>query len=150
MPTNENFFFFLCKDVIHAIVYSLVLLNTDLHIAQGERKKMSRPAFIRNTMDAIRSQLDCPRAKGATDDSEPHSGIGSLSLADIKHASSISLQSQHYKDLKRTPSGRSNYSQNSGYKGKVSSSFDLPLDSTVGSYMWQAEMEMMLKVCPPL
>ncbi|ORX47156.1 hypothetical protein DM01DRAFT_362337 [Hesseltinella vesiculosa] len=46
------------SDVIHAIVYSLILLNTDLHVAQGERKKMSRSAFVRNTMDGVRAQLE--------------------------------------------------------------------------------------------
>ncbi|KAI8342051.1 hypothetical protein BC941DRAFT_415232 [Chlamydoabsidia padenii] len=140
-------------DVIHAIVYSLVLLNTDLHIAQGERKKMSRPAFIRNTMDAIRSQLDYPRTNfnATTDNLNNHNDDGARSLSDIKHTSTISLQSQQQKDwkeLKRTPSGRSNYSQNSGYRGKMSSSFDLSspaLDSTFGSYIWQSEMELLLK-----
>lgn len=45
-------------DVVYAIVYSILLLNTDLHVAQGEHKKMSRSAFIRNTMCAIRAQVN--------------------------------------------------------------------------------------------
>ncbi|KAG2212299.1 hypothetical protein INT47_001658 [Mucor saturninus] len=40
-------------DVVHAIVYSLLLLNTDLHVAQGDYKKMSQVAFVKNTMNAI-------------------------------------------------------------------------------------------------
>ncbi|CAO3632700.1 unnamed protein product [Mucor hiemalis] len=40
-------------DVVHAIVYSLLLLNTDLHVAQGDHKKMTQSAFIKNTMNAI-------------------------------------------------------------------------------------------------
>ncbi|KAG2212665.1 hypothetical protein INT47_000642 [Mucor saturninus] len=43
-------------DVVHAIVYSLLLLNTDLHVAQGDYKKMSQSAFIKNTMSAITIQ----------------------------------------------------------------------------------------------
>lgn len=42
-------------DVIHAIVYSFLLLNTDLHVALGDYKRMSQAAFIKNTMDAISS-----------------------------------------------------------------------------------------------
>ncbi|KAI9027481.1 hypothetical protein CLU79DRAFT_739389 [Phycomyces nitens] len=47
------------SDVIHAIIYSAMMLNTDLHVAQGDYKKMSRSAFVRNTMSAILSQGDC-------------------------------------------------------------------------------------------
>ncbi|KAI9244054.1 hypothetical protein EDC94DRAFT_629959 [Helicostylum pulchrum] len=43
-------------DVIHAIVYSLLLLNTDLHVAQGDYKKMSQSSFIKNTISAIPMQ----------------------------------------------------------------------------------------------
>ncbi|KAG2221647.1 hypothetical protein INT45_001172 [Circinella minor] len=39
-------------DVIYAIIYSLMLLNTDLHIAKGHTK-MSRLTFCRNTMETI-------------------------------------------------------------------------------------------------
>ena len=42
-------------DVIHAVVYSLLLLNTDLHVAEGDYKKMSQSEFIKNTMNAISS-----------------------------------------------------------------------------------------------
>lgn len=43
-------------DVVHAIVYSLLLLNTDLHVAQGDHKKMTQSAFIKNTMNAISAE----------------------------------------------------------------------------------------------
>ncbi|KAI8070219.1 hypothetical protein BDF21DRAFT_344512 [Thamnidium elegans] len=43
-------------DVIHAIVYSLLLLNTDLHVAQGDYKKMTQSSFIKNTISAISMQ----------------------------------------------------------------------------------------------
>ncbi|CAO3702226.1 unnamed protein product [Rhizopus stolonifer] len=45
-------------DIVHSIVYSLLLLNTDLHVAQGNYKKMSRTEFVNNTMNAIHAQLD--------------------------------------------------------------------------------------------
>lgn len=39
-------------DVVHAVAYSILLLNTDLHVAQVANK-MSRSQFVRNTMAAI-------------------------------------------------------------------------------------------------
>ncbi|CAG8505665.1 9367_t:CDS:10 [Dentiscutata erythropus] len=44
-------------DIVHAIAYSLLLLNTDLHIAQLS-SKMSRSQFVRNTMAAIHAQIN--------------------------------------------------------------------------------------------
>ncbi|KAI8092985.1 Pleckstrin homology domain-containing protein [Halteromyces radiatus] len=69
---------------------------------------------------------------------------------DEKNASCISLQSQKYhqewKELKRTPSNRSAYSQNSGYQSKLSSSIDLSsVPPSFGSRLWQSEMESLLK-----
>jgi Sec7-like guanine-nucleotide exchange factor len=41
---------------VYAVVYSLLLLNTDLHVAQGNHARMTRSEFIRNTMSTIRDQ----------------------------------------------------------------------------------------------
>ncbi|ROV90972.1 hypothetical protein VSDG_07715 [Cytospora chrysosperma] len=43
-------------DVIHTICYSIMLLNTDLHMADIEHK-MTRSQFIKNTMTTIRQAL---------------------------------------------------------------------------------------------
>ncbi|WEW60405.1 hypothetical protein PRK78_005890 [Emydomyces testavorans] len=43
---------FKATDVVHTICYSLLLLNTDLHLADIEQK-MTRNQFIRNTMPTI-------------------------------------------------------------------------------------------------
>ena len=43
-------------DVVYAVVYSLLLLNTDLHVVQGSHSRMSRSAFVRNTMSAAYTQ----------------------------------------------------------------------------------------------
>lgn len=45
-------------DVVYAVVYSLLLLNTDLHVAQGNHARMTRSEFIRNTMSTIRDQRE--------------------------------------------------------------------------------------------
>jgi PH/SEC7 domain-containing protein len=43
-------------DIVHAVSYSLLLLNTDLHIAELATH-MSKSQFVRNTMAAIQTQL---------------------------------------------------------------------------------------------
>ncbi|KAL8948445.1 MAG: hypothetical protein Q9222_005365 [Ikaeria aurantiellina] len=43
----------LLKDVVHTICYSILLLNTDLHMAEIEQK-MTRTQFIKNTLPTIR------------------------------------------------------------------------------------------------
>ncbi|RCH81607.1 hypothetical protein CU098_002843, partial [Rhizopus stolonifer] len=43
-------------DIVYAVVYSLLLLNTDLHVAQGSYTRMTRQAFVKNTMSTIRDQ----------------------------------------------------------------------------------------------
>ncbi|KAK5653504.1 hypothetical protein OQA88_8763 [Cercophora sp. LCS_1] len=44
-------------DVIHTLCYSIILLNTDLHMADIEHK-MTRSQFIKNTMTTIRQALE--------------------------------------------------------------------------------------------
>ncbi|GEM09884.1 SEC7-like domain containing protein [Rhodotorula toruloides] len=46
-------------DVVHAVSYSLLLLNTDLHVVDSTTR-MSRQQFIRNTLDAISAQTGSP------------------------------------------------------------------------------------------
>jgi hypothetical protein len=41
-------------DVIHQLVYALLLLNTDLHVVDQDRK-MTRDGFVENTMGSIRT-----------------------------------------------------------------------------------------------
>ncbi|KAI5806283.1 hypothetical protein EDC01DRAFT_142815 [Geopyxis carbonaria] len=55
-------------DVVHTILYSLLLLNTDLHIADiANSQRMTRGQFLKNTMSTIRRGLqDVP----AFEDSE--------------------------------------------------------------------------------
>ncbi|BGP02291.1 hypothetical protein RTBOTA2_003978 [Rhodotorula toruloides] len=46
-------------DVVHAVSYSLLLLNTDLHVVDSTTR-MSRQQFIRNTLEAINAQTGSP------------------------------------------------------------------------------------------
>ena len=43
-------------DIVHAVSYSLLLLNTDLHVAELT-SRMSRNQFVRNTLTAIQMQF---------------------------------------------------------------------------------------------
>ncbi|KAL4254296.1 hypothetical protein ABKN59_002913 [Abortiporus biennis] len=52
--------------VVHAVSYSLLLLNTDLHIAELN-SRMSRGQFVRNTITAIQMQLQPNRISSTTD-----------------------------------------------------------------------------------
>ncbi|KAJ8076839.1 hypothetical protein PM082_001262 [Marasmius tenuissimus] len=44
------------SNIVHAVTYSLLLLNTDLHVAELATR-MSRSQFVRNTLTAIQMQL---------------------------------------------------------------------------------------------
>jgi len=55
-------------DIVHAVAYSLLLLNTDLHVAELQTR-MSRMQFVRNTITAIQMQLQpTPSAQLSTSD----------------------------------------------------------------------------------
>lgn len=48
------------KDILYAIVFSIVLLNTDHHIvnvAMNYKRKMPRKAFLKNTLDLIEDMI---------------------------------------------------------------------------------------------
>ncbi|KAH8819498.1 hypothetical protein F5884DRAFT_662234 [Xylogone sp. PMI_703] len=48
---------FKVTDVVHTICYSILLLNTDLHMADIEQK-MTRNQFIKNTMPTVRHSVE--------------------------------------------------------------------------------------------
>ncbi|KAI5361587.1 Putative Sec7 domain, PH-like domain superfamily, sec7 domain superfamily, pleckstrin domain 9 [Septoria linicola] len=58
---------FKAQDVIHTIFYSVILLNTDLHLADIE-ERMSRSAYVKNTLPTIRRVVQdaAPDAFGNT------------------------------------------------------------------------------------
>ncbi|KDQ57605.1 hypothetical protein JAAARDRAFT_78710 [Jaapia argillacea MUCL 33604] len=68
--------------VVHAVSYSLLLLNTDLHVAELS-SRMSKNQFVRNTLTAVQMQLQPNRSTdGSTpelvsDDASSMRGVGS-------------------------------------------------------------------------
>ncbi|KAF5354747.1 hypothetical protein D9756_005253 [Leucocoprinus leucothites] len=55
-------------NIVHAVAYSLLLLNTDLHVADLT-SRMSRSQFVKNTMTAIQMQIR-PNHPGALSSSD--------------------------------------------------------------------------------
>ncbi|ERF77138.1 hypothetical protein EPUS_07679 [Endocarpon pusillum Z07020] len=55
---------FKSSDVVHTICYSILLLNTDLHVADIGQK-MTRTQFIRNTLPTIRRTASDSKVDGA-------------------------------------------------------------------------------------
>lgn len=55
-------YFYKTTGVIHQVVYGLLLLNTDLHVADQDRR-MTRPQFVNNVMSSIRTDLETTQAQ---------------------------------------------------------------------------------------
>ncbi|KAJ2360536.1 hypothetical protein H4S01_005693, partial [Coemansia sp. RSA 2610] len=63
----------LTADVAHAVTYSTLLLNTDLHIADiRAMDRMTRSRFVRNTIDTITQFQSAASAPAAKADSTSH------------------------------------------------------------------------------
>ncbi|CAO3634000.1 unnamed protein product [Mucor hiemalis] len=118
-------------DAVHAIVYSLLLLNTDLHVAKGDYKKMSRSAFVKNTMSAIYAQLETT-PPSSTD----------LSLDDRSGISFSTTAPTDWSPLQRTPSNQSALSNRSFSTNTPDS---LRQQYPFGSISWQYEVKNVLK-----
>lgn len=73
--------------VIHAVVYSILLLNTDLHIADIANR-MSRSQFVRNTMMAIQTQTH-PSRYGSSPDLNDDNSSGPLTASDGTETQSL-------------------------------------------------------------
>ncbi|KAM0717002.1 hypothetical protein Q7P37_006854 [Cladosporium fusiforme] len=72
---------FKAQDVVHTIFYSLILLNTDLHMADiGE--KMSKNAYVKNTLPTVR-RVVLDAAPNAFDDATLKSASGAQSRPSV-------------------------------------------------------------------
>ncbi|KAJ3724450.1 hypothetical protein C8R42DRAFT_604370 [Lentinula raphanica] len=58
------------SNLVHAVAYSLLLLNTDLHVADLT-SRMSRNQFVRNTLAAVQMQLQPPSNSTSPQTSSP-------------------------------------------------------------------------------
>ncbi|KAK3078574.1 hypothetical protein LTS18_007161, partial [Coniosporium uncinatum] len=60
---------FKASDVVHTITFSILMLNTDLHLADHEQK-MSRSQFVKNTLPTIRRIADAALTPNEHEDSQ--------------------------------------------------------------------------------
>jgi len=141
------------KDVVHAITYSILLLNTDLHIVQ-QSSKMSKSAFIKNTLQAVQSQSQ--QASSGDDSASTLTGNSSLGLPLTKTGDSMygSLISSKKRppSVKSWKSGQSHQSgigqilsgHYYGHSGKMGT--DAKANGGYGNgKWWQQELESLLK-----
>ncbi|KAG0309537.1 hypothetical protein BGZ98_001278 [Dissophora globulifera] len=149
------------KDVVHAITYSTLLLNTDLHIVQ-QSTKMSRSAFVKNTLQVVQSQA-LQASQSQVDRSEDSSNSflnSSLGLPRSESGESLPEgMSLPTGSKKRTPSVKSwksgHSQQTAGFTQALSGQPQAPTSKmgtdakANGGYgngkWWQQELEGLLK-----
>lgn len=162
--------------VVHAVSYSLLLLNTDLHVAELT-SRMSRGQFVRNTLAAIQMQLqpgsssdlgndDWSSVRGGSDISEAAANGRTIKRSDsLTSWSSVTREAFVSNLALKAPStgqlttGSTDTSSNTPSHTplndsalSVASSNREAKSSDAGSPVvydrnWEAEMETMLKVC---
>ena len=137
------------SDVIHSVVFSILLLNTDLHIADLQ-ERMTRQQFVRNTLGAIAESSPEAQAAAIQDDSR-----SSFSVAQNEPARSTDALPQTFNHSQRRNSissylgGRSK--QASSASNLEASSDAVPQDSSrpstamSGTKAKEAEIETMLR-----
>lgn len=85
-------------DVVHAVAYSLLLLNTDLHVVSDWANKMTKSKFIKNTMETIQSITNTRRRCASlvsVDESSPTTTISFFQHDEDSPISSGSSLSSH-------------------------------------------------------
>ncbi|KAK7057207.1 hypothetical protein R3P38DRAFT_2839951 [Favolaschia claudopus] len=154
-------------NIVHAVSYSLLLLNTDLHVADLATR-MSRGQFVRNTLTAIQMQLhpETPAQSsmtdlGSTQDSASVRGetIESASIASTPPATisrskrSDSITSWHSVSRPTLDGSSSSVMMSSPANGstpsvQVSAAGHEPrssVSSVVYGRAWESDMENLLK-----
>ncbi|CAG8465007.1 11089_t:CDS:10 [Cetraspora pellucida] len=115
-------------DIVHAIAYSLLLLNTDLHVAQVSTK-MSRQQFVRNTMAAIHAQINLAMQESYEDDQSTITSVDT----NVTSSTSITARPRRSGSIK---SWRSNTNSSMTSLSFIPPSF---------SRQWDSELESLLK-----
>lgn len=151
---------------MHAVSYSLLLLNTDLHVAELATR-MSRSQFVRNTLAAIQSQLH-PTSEWRHDNGHGVRNPGldgqeTISIGRPKRSASITSWNSTSRDTVMSTSGLSLPTGSTtqvashvpGEQPSVNGSFisvyePKPQNSSASSIVfnrsWEIDMENMLKV----
>ncbi|KAH6686645.1 Sec7 domain-containing protein [Plectosphaerella plurivora] len=132
---------FKASDVIHTICYSIMLLNTDLHMADIEQK-MTRSQFVKNVMTTIQQAL----AESAPDAFNKRASIlpdknGLLSGEDMRP--SVDERSNRFS--LRPPARREQSADHSDgpYADDCGPLVKTPFDGSMRA--WEAQIEVVLK-----
>jgi len=148
------------QGVVHSVAYSLLLLNTDLHVADLTTR-MSRSQFVRNTIAAIQTQLQPTPSQASFsdltyDDSSVRGSDGTetigTSTVRSKRSGSITSWNSIPHDMLTSPSGISSTTSPTSINGssvsiQITSSQDAKSSSPViYSRSWENDMESLLKV----
>jgi Sec7 domain len=162
-------------DVVHALAYSIFLLNTDLHVVDiSSSQRMTRQQFVRNTMHTILSQLpsskristdpirsSIPKGKLTTFPSVSSPNLSHLAAPSINRSGSL-LKVGQAVGMSRNPStqsldhGTSRVSRDSVRTAATAERLSWSLfDEKVGPFggmasfgsqsAWEAQMECVLK-----
>lgn len=144
------------QGVVHAVAYSLLLLNTDLHVAELQAR-MSRNQFVRNTLSAIQMQLQPNSSNSDFDASSVRQGSDGISSPRrTKRSDSITSWNSITRDgimslgaslpaaANGTKSGNGSTSSFPTSNGESKS--PEPIVAALYDRAWESEMETMLKV----
>ncbi|KIY71151.1 hypothetical protein CYLTODRAFT_408393 [Cylindrobasidium torrendii FP15055 ss-10] len=142
-------------NIVHAVVYSLLLLNTDLHIADLVNR-MSKNQFVRNTLTAIQMQLDASEPSDVTSEgssvrspdasqgrrggkrSDSITSWNSISRENVLSSPAFSMASSNVLPNPEPPSLE--HQSTSDLRSSIASSSKFVYDKA-----WEAEMETLLK-----
>lgn len=145
-------------DIVHAVSYSLLLLNTDLHVAELTTR-MSRNQFVRNTLTAIQMQLQpTPPAEISTSDltyddcsSSVRTGSdGTETITRSKRSDSITSWNSVSREGTISPGKTLVPQDRNGSTPSVQVSAaqeNRPRFNPVYGRGWENDMESLLKVC---
>ncbi|KAF9412570.1 hypothetical protein BGZ94_001007 [Podila epigama] len=129
------------KDVVHAITYSILLLNTDLHIVQ-QSTKMSRSAFVKNTLQAVQAQVHSSSMDRPSEDLGSTHGLslGRSTTGELSVTGAGGSGKKRTPSVKSWKSGQSHQSRNS----KMGADPKANGGHGNGKY-WMNELESLLK-----
>ncbi|RYO77772.1 hypothetical protein DL766_002331 [Monosporascus sp. MC13-8B] len=140
---------FKTMDVIHTLCYSIMLLNTDLHLADIEHK-MTRSQFVKNTIGTIRQAVE-DYYPGAFERGSILPGKSSLlSPGESENRASVEQEQDlrstwrsSFKPLPRSESALGNYFSSNTPADCCGPLVKTPFEGTMKA--WEAQIEVVLK-----
>ncbi|RYP60655.1 hypothetical protein DL769_008031 [Monosporascus sp. CRB-8-3] len=140
---------FKTMDVIHTLCYSIMLLNTDLHLADIEHK-MTRSQFVKNTIGTIRQAVE-DYDTGPFERGSILPGKSSLlSPGESENRASVEQEQDHrstwrssFKPLPRSESALGNYFCSNAPVDSCGPLVKTPFEGTMKT--WEAQIEVVLK-----